>query len=196
MKRKKRRVAAAGVVLIVLSTAYIRSYQSVNSKWSDAPVESYSVGDCVAMEEDILMDGSMQGYSITVVESEVMEYLDYLEKYGGEDEYTYAPDKVYDVTILLKNEDAAEGTGINLWDFYIQGLAVYAGINTQLLDLSNPDLDGNIAIALRENSEMEIHLPFNLLETHFRENVWENLQEFPMQLIVTLYPVKKVVQLI
>lgn len=196
MSKKKVIGGIVAVCLVVFSVVYVKSYIEVNSKWKDAPVEVYEKNEKVAMEDDILQNYTMKGYAIAVTDAEVMEYEDYLKKYGGKDEYTIVPDKVYDVTITLWNDGAEDGVGIDFNEFYIQGTATISSINDQLLDLANPAFKGSTAVALRPNTEMEMHLPFNLYEDFFRKNVWENLDTFDMYLVATLYPTKKMIKLV
>jgi len=141
------------------------------------------------------MDLTMEGYSIGVNEAQVMDYQDFLGKYQGEDEYSYPPEKIYDVSVTLKNLGADDTTGINMMDFYISGLAVCADLNIDMYDLANPQLSGQYAIALRKNSELEIHLPFSLWEADYHRKTWNKLEEFEMNLVTTLYPVKQVISL-
>lgn len=182
--------------ILACTKIYMDAYKSVNQKWQDAPETIYQKNEKVYMEDNILTDCTMKGYAVEVTDTEISEYHDYLKKYGGEDDYTYEPDKVYEVTIRLWNEDAAEGTGVNLIDLYIQGTGVYSNINMSLLELANPDLQGNAAIALRQNSSIEIHLPFNLNKSFFRKKIWENIENYDMRLVVTLYPEKRCIALL
>ena len=175
--------------------AYLQRYHAVNQKLQAAPVQEYSIGEEVKMEKDILINYTMEGYSVNVNQAEILSYEEFLEKYNAEDEYTYVPDRIYDVEVTLKNIDADEETGINLAEFYVQGLAVCAGVDTNLLNQVNPDLKGEYAIALRKDSTLNIHLTFGLYEENFRKNVWNNLDEFNMNFIVTLYPTKKIIHL-
>lgn len=55
--------------------------------------------------------------------------------------------------------------------------------------------EGMTAIALRENTEMVFHLPFGLYEENFRKKNWENLDDYEMYFVATLYPTKKVIRL-
>lgn len=180
------------IFLAFVCTARIRY---VNRQLQDAPVQKFQTGETVAFEKDILINDTMEGYSVRVNRAEILDYKDFLKKYGVEDEYTYVPDKVYDVEVTLKNIDADEGTGINLIEFYVQGPAVVCGLNTDLLGVANPQLDGTYAIALRENTELVLHLPFDLNEVYFKERTWDHLEDLDMNLVATLYPAKKVIAL-
>lgn len=198
-KGKRGRHTVVILLLFFLASfagMYVQSYRSVNQRWKDAETVVYPMGEKVYPDEDILMDFTMKGYAFRVDKAEILEYQDYLTKYGGEDEYTFAPDRVYDVTLTLYNENAMDGVGINLQDIYISGKAWYASLNTLLLELANPKLQGSTAIALRENSEMQIHLPYGLNKETFRKENWENMNDMEANLIVTLYPTKKMIKLV
>lgn len=192
----KKIVCLIAVVSILLAFPYVQRYKAVNREISSAPTKTYHMGEEVEMEKDILINYTMEGYSVKVNQAEVLSYEEFLVKYHGEDVYTYVPDKVYDVEITLRNRNAAKDTGINLVEFYIQGLAVCAGIDTNLCEIANPELNGAIAIALRENSEMVFHLPFALYEENFRTDIWNDLEHFEMYFVATLYPTKKIIQIV
>ena len=192
----KNRTFLIGAIVILLAFAYIQRYKTVNQVIKSAPIEKYSMGEEVEMQKDILINYTMEGYSVKVNQAEVLSYEEFLEKYHAKDEYTYVPDKVYDVEITLRNINAANETGINLTEFYIQGLAVCASVETNLCDIANPELKGAYAIALRENSELTIHLPFALYKENFRTDIWSDLENFDMYFVATLYPKKKIVQII
>ena len=48
------------------------------------------------------------GYALKVEQAEVLTYKQFLDKYNAEDEYSYVPDKIYDVEITLENIDAQD----------------------------------------------------------------------------------------
>lgn len=185
------------IVAIAISAAfaYRQRFISVNQEWPPTPVESYGIGEEVVMGKDLLINLTMEGYTLTVNEAEILTYEAFLEKYQGEDEYTYVPEKVYDINVTLKNIDADDNTGINWNEFYLQGMAVVQSLDSNLYTIANPKVKGATSIALRKNTEMEFHLPFALIKENFRTEIWNDLNNFEMDLIATLYPVKKIVKL-
>lgn len=197
MKQRRNLIKIVSICIIafLLVLAYALRYHEVNQKLKAAPVQEYAIGEEVKMEEDILINYTMEGYTIRVDQAEILSYEEFLKKYNVEDEYTYVPDKVYDVQVTLRNIDANDETGINLSEFYVQGVAVCAGLNTNLLDQVNPQLKGMFEIALRKDSEITIHMPFGLYEENFKKSVWNNLDDFDMNFVATLYPTKKNVHL-
>lgn len=197
MKGIKKRV----VITVILVLSFFLSFvcaeriRYVNRQLQDVPVQKFQKGETVAFEKDILINDTMEGYSVRVDRAEILDYKEFLGKYDAEDEYTYVPDKVYDVEVTLQNTDADEGTGINLIEFYVQGPAIVCGLNTDLLGVANPQLDGVYAIALRDNTKLVLHLPFDLNKSYFKERTWAHLEDLDMNFVATLYPVKKVIAL-
>ena len=171
------------------------SLRQVNRELQGAPVVEYRIGEEVEMEKDFLINFTMEGYAVTVNRAEVLSYEEFLEKYDAEDEYTHVPDKVYDVEITLANKGAEESVGVSLNEFRIQGLATGGSLDRNLLMVANPALGEEVSIALRKNTEMVFHLPFGLYEENFRKKNWENLDNYEMYFVATLYPTKKVIRL-
>jgi hypothetical protein len=190
-----KKIISISIIGVLLVLAYAQRYRTVNQKLKAAPVQEYSMGEEVKMDQDILLNYTMEGYSVSVNQAEVLSYKEFLKKYNAEDEYSYVPDKIYDVEVTLRNIDAEDETGVNLAEFYVQGLAVCVGLDTNLLDQANPDLNGVFAIALRKDSSITIHMPFGLYEENFKKDVWNNLNDFNMYFVATLYPTKKIIHL-
>lgn len=171
---------------------------TVNSQVENIKVKKYQMGEEVKMGNDILFYGSMKGYSLTVDSAKVLNYEEFSEVYGGnlEDINYSKADKLYDVCITLKNSGAAGDTGINFSNLYIQNSDVLASIDTFAYDLANPELAGNYAVCIRNNTEMQFHLPFHLIKGYFTEKNWDNIEKYNLNLVVTLFPTKKVVSLV
>ncbi len=196
MKKKVWRAVLAVFVLAALASAYAARYRQVNQELQGTPVEEYRIGEEVEMGKDFLINFTMEGYAVTVNRAEVLTYEEFLEKYSLEDVYSHVPDKVYDVEVTLANKGAEEGVGISLDEFPVQGPATGGSLDTNLLSMCNEVLEeGMTAIALRENTEMVLHLPFGLYEENFRKKNWENLDDYEMYFVATLYPTKKVIRL-
>ena len=195
-RKKRARIFLAAALAVLLAAAYAARYRQVNQELQGTPVEEYRIGEEVEMGKDFLINFTMEGYAVTVNRAEVLTYEGFLEKYSLEDVYSHVPDKVYDVEVTLANKGAEEGVGISLDEFQVQGPATGGSLDTNLLSMCNEVLEeGMTAIALRENTEMVFHLPFGLYEENFRKKNWENLDDYEMYFVATLYPTKKVIRL-
>lgn len=143
--------------------------------------------------KDIIDYDEMDGYFVTVESSQIYEYADFLAEYGLND-FTerYPPERIYLLKVRLRNTDNTE-TGVSFLDWYIQSNAVHEDINLDLYyEINQIDV---YAVALRENSEKEFLLPYNLREDFFYPSEWENLEDYEMWLTVTWYPTKKMLLL-
>lgn len=195
-RKKRARIFLAAALAVLLAAAYAARYRQVNQELQGAPVVEYGIGEEVEMGKDFLINFTMEGYAVTVNRAEVLTYEEFLEKYSLEDVYSHVPDKVYDVEVTLANKGAEEGVGISLDEFQVQGPATGGSLDTNLLSMCNEVLEeGMTAIALRKDTEMVFHLPFGLYEENFRKKNWENLDDYEMYFVATLYPTKKVIRL-
>ncbi|MGN1313593.1 MAG: hypothetical protein ACI4VG_01105 [Lachnospiraceae bacterium] len=97
------------VIISVLLLLFIgwKRYRIVNYTIQSPEIRTFQLGEEVEMEKDILINYTMEGYSITVTAAEILTYDEFLDKYLLEDEYSYVPEKIYDVEVILKNSNAA-----------------------------------------------------------------------------------------
>lgn len=192
MKNKKMWIG--GAVALVLIFLWGVRVVHVNQKYPDVERKEYPQGEMVDLGRDVVFYDSMEGYEVRLDQAKIWNYQDLLNEHGIEEvaEQFFAPEKIYLVEITIKNVNNTE-TGINLGDLYIQSKSVYCDLDYALYyELNHLDTD---AVALRENTEMRFLLPYNLRENHFRKNVWNHLEEYPMWLTVTWYPTKKILRL-
>ena len=69
------------IVIALLVICYIKRYKAVNQELHSAPVREYTMGTEVKMGRDILLNYTMQGYSIKVNNAEILTYKKFLKKY-------------------------------------------------------------------------------------------------------------------
>lgn len=188
-------IVAAIVILIVLCCVYIERVKKVNGLVSKTYTISYKMGETVEFGDDILINYPMTGYSIRVNEVDVINYDDFLKKYNANDEFTFVPDKIYEVNVTLSNNGANDDIGISLHEFYIQKFGAVNSLDANMLSVANPKLGGASDIALVKNSSIDISLTFGLYDYQYDKKTWEDIEDYGMNLVVTLYPTKKVVSL-
>ena len=172
-----------------------KRYREINQRIQSPEALYFAMGEEVEMEKDILMNYTMEGYSITVTDAEILTYSEFLDKHRLEDVYSHVPEKVYEVEVVLRNRNADADTGINLSEFYVQKGAICASLDMNLYSQANPDLEGVFMLALRPESEIILRLPFALYQDSFKARTWKDLENQELGLVVTLYPVKKVISL-
>lgn len=190
-------------ILVACVVIWFLFYSRINGQVSTPEVESYSVGEWIPMEEDMLVSGEqMEGYEVQVVNYDLMDLEEYQKKYRiefteKEEKELELPEKVYDVTIKVRNvsERLKEEMGMNFFFLILQGKELYGDTNDALYERVNPEAQGTMQFALRPGTEMEFHVPFNLREEWFRKKQWKKVEDYPFHIVFTKYPVKKVVEL-
>ena len=94
--KKQIKIILMCALLVFFTFAYVIRYKAVNQEMQSPLIEEYHMGEEVEMQKNILLNYTMEGYSIKVNQAEVLSYEAFLNKYKAKDEYTYVPDKVYD----------------------------------------------------------------------------------------------------
>ena len=119
---KKRRIVL-GVMGILLLAAWLARVIWFNSTYPDVTRMTYSMGEMVALEKDVIDYSSMEGYEVQVENAKIWEYENFVEYYQVSKEIRNevkvkdpmgAPERVYDIEITLKNMGSASGTADEL----------------------------------------------------------------------------------
>lgn len=192
-KKQKKRIILLAVFLLIAAAWGMRVYW-INQKYPDVERKTYDLQEEVELGKDIIDYDTMEGYFVTIESADIYEYEDLLSQYDLED-FTErdAPERIYLLEVRLRNTNNTE-TGIDLLSWKIQSNSVVQSLDFELYYELN-QLD-TYSVALRENSEKEFLLPYNLREDFFYPSEWENLEDYEMWLTVTWYPTKKMLLLI
>ncbi len=191
-KKQKKRIILLAVFLLIAAAWGMRVYW-INQKYPDVERKTYDLQEEVELGKDIIDYDTMEGYFVTIESADIYEYEDLLSQYDLED-FTErdAPERIYLLEVRLRNTNNTE-TGIDLLSWKIQSNSVVQSLDFELYYELN-QLD-TYSVALRENSEKEFLLPYNLREDFFYPSEWENLEDYEMWLTVTWYPTKKMLLL-
>ena len=191
MKKKKKIVLLA--VFLLIAAAWGAQAYRFNREYPDVERKTYALQEEAELGQDIIDYDEMDGYFVTVESSQIYEYADFLAEYGLNDFMeSYPPERIYLLKVRLRNTNNTE-TGVNFRDWYIQSNALHEDLNLDLYyEINQIDF---YAVSLRENSEKEFLLPYNLREDFFYPSEWENLEDYEMWLTVTWYPTKKMLLL-
>ena len=192
MKRKKRIILLA--VFLLIAAAWGMRVYWLNQKYPDVERKTYDLQEEVELGKDIIDYDTMEGYFVTIESADIYEYEDLLSQYDLEDFMERdAPERIYLLKVRLRNTDNTE-TGIDVLSWKIQSNSVSQSLDFELYYELN-QLD-TYSVALREDSEKEFLLPYNLRKDFFYPSEWENLEDYEMWLTVTWYPTKKMLLLI
>lgn len=192
-KKQKKRIILLAVFLLIAAAWGMRVYW-INQKYPDVERKTYDLQEEVELGKDIIDYDTMEGYFVTIESADIYEYEDLLSQYDLED-FTErdAPERIYLLEVRLRNTNNTE-TGIDLLSWKIQSNSVVQSLDFELYYELN-QLD-TYSVALREDSDKEFLLPYNLRKDFFYPSEWENLKDYEMWLTVTWYPTKKMLLLI
>ena len=202
MKKKIVILSFIGLLLAV----WVFAMWKTNATAEKPIVETYSMQDTVAYGEDYFRrsDNILDGYTVTVLSAEIVSY----EEYAQEQEITlpermtdetgnflYRPEYVYDVEVRFSNTDNEEGA-VDMFDtLLVNDDALMLRVDADLWDCMYPQLAGSYSFRLRPNTEMVFHLPFVVEAVYSERYPMERVQKEKMSLVISQYPVKKVIEL-
>lgn len=201
---KKKIAVFSPIVLFLIVWAF--AVWNINATAEKPIVETYSMQDTVAYGENYFRrsDNIIDGYTVTVLSAEIVPYEEYAQKQGitpperMTDEtgnFLYRPEYVYDVEVRFSNTDNEEGT-VDMFDtLLVNDDALMLRVDADLWDCMYPQLAGSYSFRLRPNTEMVFHLPFVVEAVYSERYPMERVQKEKMSLVISQYPVKKVIEL-
>ena len=201
---KKKIAVFSPIVLFLIVWAFV--VWNINATAEKPIVETYSMQDTVAYGENYFRrsDNIIDGYTVTVLSAEIVPYEEYAQKQGitpperMTDEtgnFLYRPEYVYDVEVRFSNTDNEEGT-VDMFDtLLVNDDALMLRVDADLWDCMYPQLAGSYSFRLRPNTEMVFHLPFVVEAVYSERYPMERVQKEKMSLVISQYPVKKVIEL-
>ena len=154
------------------------------------------------MEENDNRDG----YYLRIDEKRILSTEEYLNLYAEVSEKTeydelaknqslWKPDKVYLLTVTLKNESEDESTerGVNWSFFYLYEKNRVLDFEPELYRFANRSAEGSPALSLKPGTEKKFYLPYGVYEERMGKDIGD-LEKLPFQLIVSLWPVRNLVK--
>ncbi len=201
---KKKIAVFSPIVLFLIVWAF--AVWKTNATAEKPIVETYSMQDTVAYGENYFRrsDNIIDGYTVTVLSAEIVPYEEYAQKQGitppermtdETGKLLYRPEYVYDVEVRFSNTDNEEGT-VDMFDtLLVNDDAIMLRVDADLWDCMYPQLAGSYSFRLRPNTEMVFHLPFVVEAVYSERYPMERVQKEKMSLVISQYPVKKVIEL-
>lgn len=201
---KKKIAVFSPIVLFLIVWAF--AVWNINATAEKPIVETYSMQDTVAYGENYFRrsDNIIDGYTVTVLSAEIVPYEEYAQKQkitlpermtDETGNFLYRPEYVYDVEVRFSNTDNEEGT-VDMFDtLLVNDDALMLRVDADLWDCMYPQLAGSYSFRLRPNTEMVFHLPFVVEAVYSERYPMERVQKEKMSLVISQYPVKKVIEL-
>ncbi len=185
------------IAVIVLITALYRIYY-VNINCEKSAFEIISKGEMAEIKDNFFdkSDESMDGYAVTIKQSEIIPADEYLAQYKHTlDEQIYSDLEYYyivTVTVTNKNNPFVGEKGIDFGRWYLQGTDYILKIEDFAYSLSNETVGNSMQISLRENSDMEFTLPFYIFN---KSHPYEKISTDSFYLVISDYPKKLMLEL-
>ena len=152
------------ILLLVIIIIYIVRVVYINTHNLAPKNVSYKIGDVVDLNNDYFDNSleKMDGYSISVLNTDIISINDFMQKYNGYNNEMNA-DYMYLLNVEFRNIDNDYGTnaGIDLGQYILQESSYINFIDREAFSLIN-GFD-NIKFALRRNSKKELIIPFHML---------------------------------
>lgn len=203
--KKKRMIIVIAILGFVIGSA-IRIYW-VNKGVEKQKTAYFKMNETVEFGQDFNIDSSkiMDGYSMKVLDSEVLSTEDFYKTYHliAEDEQLMEDPLVkyyYIVKAVFSNKDNQEGEnqGIDLSNLLLTGKDYSVVANIMAYGMINPNMPQGLGFSLRPNSSLEVLIPYAIIPGSIAKNEKDALRkltkESPM-LQVTSYPTKKMIEM-
>jgi hypothetical protein len=179
----------------------------VNKNYPDIPQKTYEAGEWINLSGSQMEENdNRDGYYLRIDEKRILSTEEYLHLYAEVSEKTeydeqvknqnlWKPDKVYLLTVTLKNESAHESTerGINWSFFYLYEKNRVLDFEPELYRFANRSAEGSPALSLKPGTEKKFYLPYGVYEERMGKDI-RDLEKLPFQLIVSLWPVRNLVK--
>lgn len=143
-----------------------------------------------------------EGYTITVLDSEILTLEDYTDKYDFDPSYinknenaSFPVTHIYEVKVKLKNvsNDYAGEQGINFGQYALLGVDYRLGLDFDAYAMSNPTMEGSLGVSVKKADEFEFILPFAISNySGFMKHILSSDTPF---LQVTQYPVSNLLKI-
>lgn len=184
------------IVIVIAIAIWISRYININTYWESTIPENYktttySMDEVVHLGDNFMRYGiKANGCSLVVTDFEIVEYDKYLLRAVPLIEISYPPEKLIIVDLLLRNNGTAANK-IDLGAFLLHGIDQVFLSNNELIAQMNPILNNSTEILLSPDAEQRLLLYFNIREHNLSKVTFNNIDNYDMNLMVTVYPERK-----
>jgi hypothetical protein len=186
---------------VVLAAAWGVRFYFVNKDIDRPILQVFEKGEEVPIGKDFYhrSDEDRNGYTFTVLDSELLTIADFMQKYEAADEqrelmgeYT---DYVYAVRVSITNHYnmGGEQRGIDLFQTFLQGTDYYLMADTTCFQIANPNINvPGLSFSLRQDSSLEMVIPYGVMSD--RGISIQHLMDDPPKLLISSYPHQKMLR--
>jgi hypothetical protein len=190
--------AAVLAIVIVLAAAWGARFYFVNSNAQKSITQVFEKGTEVPVGRDFFdrSDEDMDGYTVTILDAELIPTRDYLDSIGASEQSEILgtfTDYIYAVCVSIANIDNpyTDQKGIALERYYLQGVDYTLSLERACFQLANPTMPGT-SFSLKQGTSKEIILPFEVMSEFIS---LARLSSSPPRLQISQYPTQKLLEL-
>lgn len=170
----------------------------VNRDLPRPAVQVYEKGQAVPTGKDFFEKSTeiAEGYTVKVLSAALVPAKDFLVSYGENGNVLMkGVDYFYVVKVLFRNESNAqvEKEGISINSYSLDGTDYSLAVDDIGFKLAQPSLNGSLGFSLRQGTEMEFTLPFQVMSTVYTST--EHLRADPPKLLISRYPNRKMLKI-
>ncbi|SHH71014.1 protein of unknown function [Clostridium collagenovorans DSM 3089] len=183
------------IVIILLSALCIFRIYKVNSGLKKEIVQVYPKGEAVQVGKNFFKSSieDMDGYEVTVIDSEIIPTNKFLESHGEDPSVIDSDfDYIYSIRILVKNKynQFMGEKGIDFREYVLQGTDYMLTMDSIAYKLANIKMDGQTKMSLNiDDVGMEFTLTYDI-STELYTSL-EKIEQDPPKLVICQYPEKK-----
>ncbi len=181
-----------------LAIAWGIRFYTVNQNIDTPIVQTFPKNVEVPVGKDFFVnsDEDMDGYTVTVLDAELMSVDEFLQRYNAKEQAEILgtfTDYIYAVRVSVGNQDNAfvDEKGIALGLYHLKGTDYVLSLEDICYQAANPDMPGT-SFSLRQGTSMEMLLPFSVMSL---QTSIKHVLNAPPKLQISLYPQQRLIEL-
>lgn len=179
--RKKLVGISILILIICLSVLFIVRYNSLNNKYPPATTVQYQINEPV----------KYSNFEITMTGYKMMDKAELQELGSIYDNIKYDNKDIKSIVTTIKISNTSNKSEVlEVYPFTLESVGFSNGINFELFLALNGE-NKTLNPQLKAGDEVELHLPFTLIEKQFTKLAWTNIPDRQFELVLSLYPEKK-----
>lgn len=181
MRNKKHIKLAVIISICVIAVLYVSSYLYINSVFPEGETVIYKQGEMLSyLGADVVIDDAEFIQKQEIEKSPELMDIMAVEK-DEEMDYKIA---VVDITVTNNTDSTLK---LSLEYLNLCSIEWAAVIDLETMYYYN---GAGVGVELKKGESKQLKLPYSLMELHFSDNTWEQVQDRDYYMVYSLYPVK------
>ena len=201
-KRNQIILTIAIAIATVLLIAWTMSCHRVNKEAYRSETLVYQTGEFVAMDGNYTISDqeNTNGYFVRVDEMRLVDYAELMERYGVTvQENELFPTNTYCIMLDITVRNEGNETGyIHCYGLNLYNGALMIPVDFEIWNMIDENINGNIVLKLRANSEVSLTIPYTpqlLDEAMNQKELMRRLEEQKLKLCLSEFPTVKMIEI-